>query len=395
MPGTTDLPQGVFFLQAQERVVFGRPADAAVVAEADRHAAQRIFVVSTRSLGALADGPLQRIVRALGPRHAGTFAEVRAHSPREDVVAAAHAARAARADLLVAVGGGSVIDATKAAQLCLWLGLDTPDAMEPYRGAAAADVARRIEPPADPIRMIAVSTTLSASEFTANAGVTDSRTNAKQMFMHRLFVPREVVLDPAATLDTPDWLLFATGIRAVDHAVESYCSPLASPATEALSLQGLRLLHRALPQIKAQPRELRPRLDAQFGMWQSIAAAAAGAGSGASHGIGYVLGATFGVAHGHTSCVMLPAVLTWNAAVNAERQRALSEAMGAPDRPAAALIAELIASLGQPGSLRAVGIRREDLDAIAERALSYPAVRMNPRRIEAAAQVREILELAW
>ncbi|TMQ04254.1 MAG: iron-containing alcohol dehydrogenase, partial [Deltaproteobacteria bacterium] len=183
--------------------------------------------------------------------------------------------------------------------------------------------------------------------------------------------------------------------RAVDHAVESYCSPLASPATEALSLQGLRLLHRALPQIKAQPRELRPRLDAQFGMWQSIAAAAAGAGSGASHGIGYVLGATFGVAHGHTSCVMLPAVLTWNAAVNAERQRALSEAMGAPDRPAAALIAELIASLGQPGSLRAVGIRREDLDAIAERALSYPAVRMNPRRIEAAAQVREILELAW
>ena len=392
---STDLPEGVFFIQAQERVVFGRPAETAVVAEAERHRAQRIFVVSTRSLGALTGGPLQRIIQALGPRHAGTFAEVRAHSPREDVVAAAREARAARADLLVAVGGGSVIDATKAAQMCLWLGLDTPEAMEPYRGGAAADVARRIEPPADPIRMIAVSTTLSASEFTANAGVTDPRTHAKQMFMHRLFVPREAVLDPVATLDTPDWLLYCTGIRAVDHAVESYCSPLASPATEALSLQGLRLLHRALPQIKAHPRDLRPRLDAQFGMWQSIAAASAGAGSGASHGIGYVLGATFGVAHGHTSCVMLPAVLTWNAAVNGERQRALSEAMGAPDRPAATLIAELIASLDQPGSLRAVAIRREDLDVIAERALSYPPVRMNPRRIETATQVREILELAW
>ena len=130
-------------------------------------------------------------------------------------------------------------------------------------------------------------------------------------------------------------------------------------------------------------------------MWQSIAAAAAGAGSGASHGIGYVLCAGFGVPHGHTSCAMLPAVLTWNAAVNAERQRALSEAMGAPDRPAAALVADLIAALEQPGSLRAVGIRREDLDAIAERALGYPPVRKNPRPIATAAQVREILELAW
>jgi maleylacetate reductase len=392
---STDLPSGVFVIPAQERVVFGRPADAAVVAEADRHRAQRIFVISTRSLDRLTDGPLQRIVQTLGPRHAGSFVEVRAHSPREDVIAAALAARAAHADLLVAVGGGSVIDAAKAVQMCLWLGLDTPEAMEPYRGGAAADIARPIVPPADAIRMVAVSTTLSASEFTAIAGVTESRTQAKQMFSHRLLVPRSVVLDPAATLDTPDWLVFATGIRAVDHAIESYGSPLANPATEPLSLQGLRLLHRSLPQIKASPRDLRPRLEAQFGMWQSIAAAAAGAGSGASHGIGYVLGAGFGVPHGHTSCVMLPAVLTWNAAANADRQRALSEAMGAPDRPAAVLVADLIASLDQPGSLRAVGIRREDLEVIAERALGYPPVRMNPRPIETAAQVREILELAW
>jgi maleylacetate reductase len=394
-PSPTELPSGVFIVPAQERVVFGRPAAGAVVAEVDRHRAQRVFVVSTRSLDRLPAGPLHDIVRALGPRHAGTFAEVRAHSPREDVIAIAAAARASRADVFVAVGGGSVIDATKAAQLCLWLGLDTPEAMEPYRSGAAAERARPIAPPVDAIRMVAVSTTLSASEFTATAGITDSRTHAKQQFTHRWLVPRQVVLDPAATLDTPDWLLHCTGIRAVDHAVESYCSPLANPATEAWSLQGLRLLHRSLPRIKASPRDLRPRLEAQFGMWQSISAAAAGAGSGASHGIGYVLGAGFGVPHGHTSCVMLPSVLTWNAAVNGERQRALSEAMGAPDQPAAELIAGLIASLDQPGSLRAVGIAHRDLDVIAERALSYPPVRMNPRPIETAAQVREILDLAW
>jgi len=390
-----DLPAGVFVVPAQDRVVFGRPAEAAVVAEADRYRAQRVFVVSTRSLARLTAGPLQRIVGALGARCAGSFSEVRAHTPREDVVAIAAAARAVRADLLVAVGGGSVIDATKAAQLCLWLGLETPEAMEPYRGGAPGDVARPIEPPGEPIRSVAVSSTLSASEFTATAGVTDSRTSAKQSFSHRLLVPRVAVLDPAATLDTPDWLLFATAIRAVDHAVESYCSPLANPATEPLSLQGLRLLHRALPRIKAEPGDLRARLDAQFGMWQSIAAAAAGAGSGASHGIGYVLGAGHNVPHGHTSCVMLPAVLAWNAAVNADRQRALSEAMGAPERPAAELVAELVAALGQPGTLRAVGIARDDLDGIAERALGYPQLRTNPRPITTAAQVREILELAW
>lgn len=389
------IKSGSFTVQAQERVVFGEPAASAVVAEADRYGAQRVFVVSTASLARLTDGPLQRIVAGLGARHVGTYAAVHAHSPREDVVAAANAARAAGADLLVAVGGGSAIDATKAVQVCLWLDLETPASMEPYRGGAPKDVARKIEPPADGIRMLAISTTLSAAEFTSQAGVTDSTINAKQSFAHRLLAPRSVILDPAATLDTPDWLLFCTGIRAVDHAVESYCSPLANPATEPLSLQGLKLLYRSLPAIKAKPRDLKMRLEAQFGMWQAIAAAAAGAGSGASHGIGYVLGGTYGVAHGHTSCVMLPPVLRWNATVNRGRQRVLAEAMGAPDRPAADLVAELVATLDQPGSLRAVNIKREDLDDIAERALAYGPVRANPRPIESRADVKEILELAW
>jgi maleylacetate reductase len=245
------------------------------------------------------------------------------------------------------------------------------------------------------VRTIAVSTTLSASEFTENAGVTNSATSTKQSFRHRLFAPRTVVLDPAATLDTPDWLLFCTGIRSVDHAVENFCNAKASLATEALSLQGLRLLSRALPAIRKDPRDLGARLEAQIGMWQAIAPSASGVPTGASHGIGYALGATFGVAHGHTSCVMLPAVLEWNSAVNGKRQTALAEAMGAPDRPAAALVKELIAGLDQPTSLRAVGIRRENLPEIARRALAYHPVQVNPRPVRTEADVMEILELAW
>jgi alcohol dehydrogenase class IV len=92
---------------------------------------------------------------------------------------------------------------------------------------------------------------------------------------------------------------------------------------------------------------------------------------------------------------MLPAVLTWNAAVNGERQKALSEAMGAPGRPAGDLVRELVAGLDQPTTLRDVGISRENLDEIARRALSYRPVQINPRKITSEADVREILELAW
>ena len=395
----TSTPRGIraghFAIQSIEQIVFGAPLADAVVAEAQRYGASRVFITSTRSLAGLAHGPLQQAERALAGRHVGTYASIASHSPREDVIAGANAARAAKADLLLAIGGGSVIDATKAMLLCLWLGLDTIEAMEPYRAGIDGSKSAPVVPPTDAIRMIAASTTLSASEFTRNAGVTLSATNSKQSFSHRLMAPRSIILDPAATLDTPQWLLFATGIRAVDHAVESYCNPAANLATEALSLQGLRLLHRSLPRIKAEPASLEARMEAQFGMWQAIAPSSSGVGTGASHGIGYALGATFGVPHGHTSCVMLPAVLAWNASVNGGRQQALSEAMGAPGKPAAELIKALIAGLDQPTSLRDVGIKRESLDEIARRSLTYKPVQINPRKIATVADVREILELAW
>lgn len=387
--------QGHFNISASERIVFGVPLEEAILAEADRYGAKRVFLTSTRSLAKLANGPLQRAEHALGERFVGAHADIASHSPREDVIAGARKARAARADLLVAIGGGSTIDATKAMLMCLWLGLDSIEAMEPYRAGIDGAEGRKVVAPSDPVRMLAVSTTLSASEFTSTAGVTLSATNTKQSFLHRLMAPRTVILDPAATLDTPQWLLFATGIRAVDHAVESYCNPKANLATEAQSLQGLRLLHRSMPRIKDNPGDMTARMEAQFGMWQAIAPSVSGIGSGASHGIGYALGATFGVPHGHTSCVMLPAVLTWNAAVNGDRQQSLSEAMGAPGRPAGDLVKELVRRLDQPSCLRDVGITRDKLDDIATRALAYKPVQINPRPIRSAADVREILELAW
>ncbi len=393
---SSPLPHGVFTMQAQERIVFGEPAGKALLTELEQRGARRVFITSTRSLAKLSDGPLQAIEKALGSLHVGTFSAISSHSPREDVIAGAAAARKAEADIIVAVGGGSVIDATKAMLMCLWHSIECPSAMEPYRsGRDDGRIPMPMEPSPYAIRMLAIPTTLSAAEFTPNAGITNSATHFKQSFSHRLFAPVAVILDPVMTLATPEWLLVSTGIRSVDHAVESYCSPTANPATEPLSLQGLRLLHRSLPAIIERPNDLAARLDAQFGMWQAIAASIAGAGSGASHGIGYVLGSGYGVPHGHTSCVMLPAVLRWNVDFNGERQKALSVAMGAPDRPAGDLVAELVQRIGQPGNLRALGIKRESLPDIAERAMTYAPVRRNPKKISGPADVTEILEIAW
>jgi len=267
---------------------------------------------------------------------------------------------------------------------------DAP-ALEPYRQRAGGAIAT-IDNGGSSLRMMAVSTTLSASEFTSTAGVSDAHT--KQSFHHRLFVPRVAVLDPAATMHTPLPLLLSTGMRAVDHAIESHCAPNVHAIGEAHALLGLALLARALPAIARDPDAIAPRRDAQLGMWQASLGSATGAGTGASHGIGYALGATFDVAHGHTSCVMLPAVLAWNEMVNGERQAVLAAQMGRAGEPLSRVVRDLVLGLRLPSTLRELGIGEEHLAEIARRALDYEPVRRNPRPIRGADDVMEILRLA-
>lgn len=384
---------GVYLNTGPERVALGQPAAATVRAEAERLQARRVCLVSSASQAALANGPLQQIERALAARHAGSFGAMRAHSPREDVIAVARLAREVQADLLVAVGAGSVIDGCKAALMCLWHGLEWPAQFELFRQRGAR-AAQPVQAPGGALRMLAVPVGFSAAEFTSTAGVTDATSRTKQAFRHPLFVPRTVILDPAATLHTPLPLLMATGMRAVDHAIEGYCSARAHAAGEIHSLAGLQLLAQALPAILREPTELAPRQAAQLGMWQAILGAASGAGTGASHGIGYALGATFDVAHGHTSCVLLPAVLRYNEPFNEDRQQVLAAAMGLPGVPLADAVAALVQALGLPGSLQAVGVGPEHWPELARRALAYEPVQRNPRPIRDADDVMEILRAA-
>src|SRR5207237_9970564 len=185
------------------------------------------------------------------------------------------------------------------------------------------------------VRQITVPTRLAAGEFSAISGITDERRKVKELFRHPLIIPRAVMLDPAITVHTPEWLWLSTGIRAVDHCVEGICSADANPYADAHALHGLSLLTRGLPRVKADPADIQARLDCQIGSYLSMAPLASGVPMGARHGIGRVLGAAFDIPHGHTSCIMLPAVMRWNKPVNAERQALVAAAMGYPGEEAA------------------------------------------------------------
>src|SRR5947207_8437419 len=314
-----------------ESVTFGRPAAEVVAEEARRREAERVFLMVSGTLNRATD-EVAKVRSTLGNRFAGLFDRMPPHTPRHAVVEAAGMARDAGADLIVTVGGGSVTDGAKAVQLCLANDIRSAQAIDGLRPVAGPDGAvgppPTMKPPAVP--QITVPTTLSAGEFSAIAGVTDERSRVKELIRHPQIMPRAVVLDPAVTVHTPEWLFLSTGIRAVDHCVEGICSGEANPFGDAQALHGLSLLVRGLERVKADPGDLEARLDCQIGSWLSMGPLAGGVPMGASHGIGYVLGAVFDIPHGHTSCIMLPAVMRWNKPVNAERQALVPAAVGHP-----------------------------------------------------------------
>lgn len=374
---------------AMDEVVFGTPAAEAIAGQMDRLGLSRAFLMVSGTLNRKTD-EIEKIRARLGPRCVATFDAMPPHTPREAVIAAAEQARTSEADLIVTVGGGSITDGAKAVQLCLANNVRTTDGIDTIR------THKGVAPPMNPptVRQISVPTTIAGGEFSAIAGVTNTRTKVKEMLRHELVMPRAAILDPAITVHTPEWLWLSTGIRAVDHCVEGLCSREAHPYADAQAIKGLSMLAQALPRVKENPGDLDARMDCQIGTWLSMGPLSAGVPMGASHGIGYVLGAAYDVPHGYTSCVMLPSVMRWNKQDNAERQALVSAAMGEPGKDAGDVLDAFIRGLGMPRSLQDVRIGPEHFDRIAEQAMRTPWIPRNPRRIDSPAQVREILLLA-
>ena len=387
------MQQGSIVFTKMGRVIFGQGAANAVADEANRLGATNVFLLASRTLNR-ETSEIANIRDALGNRFAGINDVMPAHSPREAVVGCANQARTAGCDLLVTIGGGSVTDGGKAVTICLEHDISDPAGLEPFR-TVVKDGKRHFPEYGPPkVRQIAIPTTLSGGEFNARAGITDTSVKLKQSYVHPGIIPETVILDPAVTVHTPEWLWISTGIRAVDHAVETLCSLDANDYTDGTSLQALRLLSQGLRAAKADPNHLAARQQCLMGAWLSMVGIVTGSRLGASHAIGHILGGTANVPHGHTSCVMLPYVLAYNADVNGDRQAEVAAALGQASQPASRVLDELISGLGMPRTLTEVGIGPEQLDQLAQNCMLDDWTFSNPKKIDSPAQVMEILRSA-
>ena len=376
-----------------DQVIFGKPARQAVVEEAERYKAQHVFLIASRTLNTKTD-EIEKIRTALGKRYAGTFDGIPQHTTRASAVAATARAIEARADLIVAIGGGSVVDAAKIIQMCIEHEISDESGLDGFEMVSTPEGPRPGPFRAPRVRMVAVPSTLSGGEYNAGTLVTDTRRKLKQIFHHPLMMPLSIILDPEIALHTPETLWLGSGTRAMDHGIEAVCSPRGNPMVESVCLRGLRYLHDGLLAMKDNPNDLEARQFCQLGSWLSAFGLQCRVPMGASHAIGHVLGGTCDVPHYFCTAVMMPSVLAFNRQATGDAQEKLAEAWRAPGANASDVFAEFIRKLGLPRRLSEVGVTEEKFDLIGRNAMLSIFTRANPRPIRGPEDVVEILQLA-
>ncbi|KAI0051207.1 alcohol dehydrogenase IV [Auriscalpium vulgare] len=289
-----------------------------------------------------------------------TFYDIGEHSPIAGIRAGVQAFKDAGADIIVSVGGGSPIDASKAIIFHL----------------------KQEKPESPTYRQIAIPTTLSAAEYTIGAGYTNE-VGQKVALTAPDLGPTGIILDAELTLPTPERLWLSTGIRALDHAVETLYRPHVVPPVKALAYQAIRDLFEYLPKSKANAQDVLVRQSLQLASWMSMWPFKSVSYSplGLSHALGHRLGASYGIPHGITSCLTLASVVRLKSNIASEEdKKALSTALIYLQQPSTGsiegdaaklgdLIEDLVTRLGLKSNLSDLAVPREHLPKIAELAL--------------------------
>jgi alcohol dehydrogenase class IV len=288
---------------------------------------------------------------------AQAFTEVQENPTGANVEAGVAAFSAARADGVVALGGGSAIDCAKA--IALVAGAGGPL----WRFAWTDNEAAARERGAWPL--IAVSTTAgTGAEVEPSAIITDAGRPAKRAILHPAMLPRLVIADPALTVGLPPHLTAATGMDALSHNLEALCVTSYHPMADAIAIAGIGLVGRWLPAALAEPGNLEAR--GHMMAAAIMGATAFGKGLGAMHALSHAVGALKGHHHGLINAILMPFVLTYNRAAVARPVASLAQALRLEGDTFSAVhqwILDLRRRIGIPATLgplaRAPGLRRD------------------------------------
>jgi len=372
--------------QVRSRIVAGPGTASSFGNELERFKAERAFIVTdevVRGLGFL--DRIEESLTAAGLETAGVFDEVPPNSEFGVVMRGAEACREAGGDLLVAVGGGSVLDTAKGMNIVLSLGGEIAD----YQGFGL------INEPLGPL--VAVPTTAgTGSEVTGYSVIRDEATESKQTLVSPYLASDLAVLDPELTLSMPPGLTASTGLDALSHAVEAYLSTNWRPVSDALALHASRLIAEWLPRAVESGDDIEARY------WMLTAACEAGmafssAMVGCVHAMAHAVGGLYEVPHGLANAILLAPGMEYNLPVAEGRLADLARAFGLEPtgdasrdaRAAVDFVRGFVARVGLPTRLREAGVPEEGLERIAEAACVDAAVYTNPRE----ATPEELLEV--
>ncbi|RGP37433.1 maleylacetate reductase [Pseudotabrizicola alkalilacus] len=331
---------GFIYTGHPSRVVFGFGTTAALPDEMARLGTRRALILTTPAQEAQG----QRLADLLGEATVGVFAGAVMHTPVDVSDLAADRARQLKADVVVAIGGGSTTGLGKA--IALRTGLP----------------------------QIVLPTTYAGSEMTPILGETSGGQKRTQTTPKVL--PQVVIYDIDYTLDLPVALSGTSGINAIAHAVEALYARDTNPVINLMAVEGIRALVRALPAISSDPHNRTARADALYGAWL-CGICLGSVGMALHHKLCHTLGGTFDLPHAETHTLMLPHALAYNAPAIPEAMALLRTVLG-PD-PAQALYA-LGHAVGAPTSLEALGMPETGIPRAVDLALANPY--WNPRPLE-------------
>ncbi|MBC7248036.1 MAG: iron-containing alcohol dehydrogenase [Actinobacteria bacterium] len=379
-----------FIYRNYTRIVFGINTVNDVGSEVDYLKCSRAFIVTDK--GVKEAGLVEKVEKGLGSRLVGMFDECPQDSGFHIASQAAEMARAAGADCLVSVGGGSCIDTAKGAAILLKEGGDLHD----YSGY------QLLTRPQTP--HIAIPTTAgTGSEVTYFYVIKDWDRNIKIEYGDDYIIPNTAILDPVMTQGLPPMLTATTGMDALTHAIEAIHATPAEPISDTMAFGAIRLIMEYLPRCVENGDDLFARGQ------QQIAATMAGVAFGNAqvglvHGIAHTVGAVCGVPHGLANSILLPHVMKYNLDECADRYALVAEAMGVKEKgmsdeeaaeAATAAVWELTKRMGVPQTLREVNVPEEMLPEIADLTLGTGPVVFNPKMIFEAEQVLEVLKNAY